>query len=160
MIYGPDGRMAMTTTVQVAGEADVATLAELRDGWTTETLDRVDDTSFATRFADWMAAQEASRTFWIARDGGRPVGMVNMLVVERMPRSRRPDSRWGYLGNLFVVADHRRAGVGSLLVEAVLTDAAARGLERILVHPNERSQPFWQRSAFEQASDLLVYQLS
>jgi GNAT superfamily N-acetyltransferase len=152
--------MAMTTTVQVAAEGDVAALAELRDSWTAETLDRVDDTTFATRFADWMAAQEASRTFWIARDGGRPVGMVNMLVVERMPRSGRPDSRWGYLGNLFVVADHRRAGVGSLLVEAVLTDAAARGLERILVHPNERSQPFWQRSAFEQASDLLVYQLS
>lgn len=86
--------------------------------------------------------------------------MVNMLVVERMPRSGRPDSRWGYLGNLFVVADHRRAGVGSLLVEAVLTDAADRGLERILVHPDERSQLFWQRSAFEQASDLLVYQHS
>ena len=149
----------MRTTVQVAAEGDVAALAELRDGWTAETLDRVEDPSFAIRFDDWMAAQGASRTFWIARDGGRPVGMVNMLVVERMPRPGRPESRWGYLGNLFVVADHRRAGVGSLLVEAVLTDAASGGLERILVHPNEPSQPFWQRSPFEEASDLLVYQL-
>ena len=58
----------MRTTVQVAAEGDVAALAELRDGWTAETLGRVDDASFASRFDDWMAAQ--SRTFWIGATGG------------------------------------------------------------------------------------------
>ena len=50
---------------------------------------------------------------------------------------------------------HRRRGVGTLLVEAVLAHAAARGLERVIAHPNERSLPFWRRSAFAEAADLL-----
>ena len=85
--------------------------------------------------------------------------MVNLLVVERMPRPRQPAGRWGYLGNLFVLSGHRRSGVATLLVEALLADAAARGLERVIAHPNERSLPFWRRTSFGQASDLLVCQL-
>jgi GNAT superfamily N-acetyltransferase len=158
MIDGPDGRTPMTTTVQVAGRDDTTALAELRHLWTAETWDMTDDVTFGERFSRWVAAPRGDRTFWIARDGGRPVGMVNMFVVERMPRPGRPDSRWGYLGNLFVVAGHRRAGVATRLVEALLAAAADRGLEHVVVHPNEQSGPFWRHSLFE-PSDLLVHRL-
>jgi GNAT superfamily N-acetyltransferase len=57
-----------------------------------------------------------------------------------------------------VLPDHRRAGVGTQLVTALLASAAQRGLERVLVHPNEGSLPFWRRTAFVAASDLMVHQ--
>ena len=72
----------------------------------------------------------------------------------------RPPSRWGYLGNLYVHPDHRRRGIATLLVEAVLAHAAVRGPNACIVHPNERSLTFWRRSAFGEASDLLVCQLT
>jgi len=147
----------MTTTVRVATEADHPVLAQLRSDWTAEAHPGGGDTAFAGRFSSWMAGQRGWRTFWVARDGARPVGMVNLLVVERMPRPRLPSGGWGYLGNLFVLPASRRSGVGTLLVEAVLADATARGLERVMVHPNERSLPFWRHSAFSRAADLFVW---
>ena len=145
------------TTVRVATEADHPVLAQLRSTWTAEVQPGEEDAAFTGRFASWMAGQRGRRTFWVARDDARPVGMVNLLTIERMPRPRLPSGRWGYLGNLFVLPLRRRGGVGTLLVEEVLADAAARGLERVIVHPNERSLPFWRHSAFSQAADLFVW---
>ena len=147
----------MTTTVQVATEADHPVLAQLRSDWTAEVHPGDGDTAFAGRFSSWLETQRGWRTFWIARDDARPVGMVNLLVMERMPRPRLPSGGWGYLGNLFVLPASRRSGVGRLLVEAVLSHAAARDLERVIVHPNHASLPFWMRSPFRQASDLFVW---
>jgi len=147
----------MTTTVQVATEADHAALSQLRGAWTAEAQPGEDDAAFAGRFASWLDAQRGWRTFWIARDGVRPIGMVNLLLIERMPRPRLPSGRWGYLGNLFVLPGYRRGGVGTLLVEAVLSHAAAGELERVVAHPNDRSLPFWRHSAFGQAEDLFVW---
>ena len=149
----------MTTTAQLATEADHSELARLRSAWTAEIDRGADDAAFAGRFSSWMDEERGRRLFWIARDRGRAVGMVNLLVVERMPRPRQPAGRWGYLGNLFVLPGDRRSGVATLLVEALLADAAARGLERVIAHPSERSLPFWRRSPFGEASDLLVCQL-
>lgn len=41
---------------------------------------------------------------------------------------------------------------------ALLETAAQRELERVLVHPNEGSLPFWSRTAFVEVSDLLVHE--
>jgi len=147
----------MTTTAQVATEADGPVLAQLRSVWTAEVHPGGDDT-FADRFAVWLDTQRRWRTFWIARHDARPVGMVNLLVIERMPRPGRPSGGWGYLGNLFVLPASRRSGVGTLLVGAVLGHAAAADLERVIVHPNDASLPFWKRCPFREASDLFVWE--
>jgi GNAT superfamily N-acetyltransferase len=147
----------MVTTVQVATEADRSVLAHLRNAWTGEVQPGDDDAGFADRFTSWMDAQHGWRTFWVAREGVRPVGMVNLLVIQRMPRPHLPSGGWGYLGNLFVLPDHRRRGVATLLVEALLARAADGGLERVITHPSERSLPFWRRSAFGEAQDLFVW---
>ncbi len=148
----------MTTTVQVATEADDPALAELRSDWTAETHPGGSgDRAFADLFSSWQDTQRGWRTFWVAHDDTRPVGMVNLLVVERMPRPGLPSGGWGYLGNLFVRSASRHGGVGTLLVEAVLRHARDLDLERVIVHPNDASLPFWRGSAFNQASDLFVW---
>jgi GNAT superfamily N-acetyltransferase len=150
----------MTATAQVATEEDLSVLEQLRVAWTAEIDPGADEAAFAGRFSSWMDEERKGRTFWIARDGQLPVGMVNLLVVERMPRPRQPPGRWGYLGNLYVLPDQRRNGVGTLLVDAVLAYSVAHNFERVIVHPNEASLSFWRRSAFGAASELLVCQLS
>jgi GNAT superfamily N-acetyltransferase len=142
----------------MATSEDVTALAQLRRSWTTELGVAVEDPRFAATFAAWLARQQGHRAFWVAEDRAHPVGMVNLLTIERMPRPGLATSRWGYLGNLYVLPDHRLAGVGTQLVTALLASAAQRGLERVLVHPNEGSLPFWRRTAFVGASDLLVHQ--
>jgi GNAT superfamily N-acetyltransferase len=148
----------METVARIATRDDVTALAQLRHSWTTEQGAAAEDPQFAAAFAAWLAGEVGHRTFWIADQQSHPVGMVNLLTVERMPRPGRPTSCWGYLGNLYVLPDHRLAGVGTQLVTTLLETATQRELERVLVHPNERSLPFWRRTAFVETSDLLAYE--
>jgi GNAT superfamily N-acetyltransferase len=58
---------------------------------------------------------------------------------------------------LFVVPEHRRRGVGALLLTAVLRHASDLGLERIVLHPSEASIGFWSWFGFVAADELLLY---
>ena len=149
-----------TTLVEPAGPDDGPALAGLRAAWAAAAGPRAqEDLGFAGRFGTWWREEQSRRRFWLARRAGEPVGMVNLLTVERMPTPGRDGGRWGHLGNLFVLPEHRGAGIATKLVDAVLADASARGFERVVVHPNEASRAFWRSTAFAETTDLLVREL-
>jgi GNAT superfamily N-acetyltransferase len=144
-------------SIRVAeGDADIEALVELRRVWTEERRGVGPDRSFAERFRAWFTAEADHRTFWLAEVDGRAVGMTNLLTFERMPSPQIDAGRWGYLGNMFVLPDHRDAGVGRLLLNAVVAQADERGFERIVLSPTERSVPFYRRVGFDDAYQLLV----
>ena len=148
-----------STQIRLAGGADLPSLARLRQRWTAELSGELTDEMFEDRFDRWYASERHRRRFWLAETDHEPTGMVNLVHFERMPRPGRDPGRWGYLGNMFVVPEHRRSGVGAMLLAAVLEHAAAAGLERLVLSPSEASVPFWRRSGFVNADELLVYRL-
>jgi GNAT superfamily N-acetyltransferase len=97
--------------------------------------------------------------FWLAAAGEEPVGMVNVRVFDRMPTPGRAAGRWGYLGNLYVVEDHRGRGTGRRLIDAVVDHGRAAGFVRIVLSPSERSVPLYRRAGFVPADRLLVRHL-
>lgn len=111
---------------------------------------------FAEAFAAWFAREGADRWWWLAEHEGAAVGMVNLRVFDRMPAPAGPSGRWGYLGNLFVLAEHRGRGVGGQLVEALVARARDEGLVRVVLSPSEASIPLYRRHGFVPASGLLV----
>lgn len=46
------------------------------------------------------------------------------------------------------------------MLAGVIDYAAAAGLERLVVSPSQASMPFWRRSGFVDADDLLVYRFA
>ncbi|MFC7548140.1 GNAT family N-acetyltransferase [Plantactinospora sp. GCM10030261] len=148
--------MVETVTVRRAAAGDVPALADLRRAWTEETVGPVADPEFADRFAAWYAAEAPTRLFWLAEIDARPVGMVNLVAFTRMPRPGRESSRWGYLGNAFVLEEHRNAGVGAKLVTALLAYTDAEGFARVVLSPSEASRPFYGRVGFGPADMLLA----
>jgi GNAT superfamily N-acetyltransferase len=82
--------------------------------------------------------------------------MMNLAVFERMPRPGRPPSRWGYLGNAFVLAAYRNRGIGAQLIDAALDYADRNGFVRVVLSPTCRSVPFYERAGFGPASALLL----
>ena len=99
--------------IRVADGADVAALAELRALWSADTEP---DRDFSERLASWMAAEGERRTTWLAALVDRPVGMASLFEYRRMPKPGREDSRWGYVGNMFVREDSRNRGIGAALL--------------------------------------------
>jgi GNAT superfamily N-acetyltransferase len=144
------------TIRQAAGE-DLAAIAQLRRESAQEQDGELTDPGFDDRFTEWFARESSRRIFWLAEAGGRPVGAMNLAVFERMPRPGREPSRWGYLGNAFVLAAYRDQGIGRQLIDAVLSYAGEHGFARVVLSPSQRSIPFYQRAGFRSASELLVW---
>jgi GNAT superfamily N-acetyltransferase len=147
----------VVATVRRARPEDGAGLAALRRAWVEENAGGpVDDDAYDHAFADWFTRESEHRVTWLAEVDGRPVGMLNLTVFHRMPRPGRAPSRWGYLGNFFVLAEHRDAGIGARLLEACTSYADAEGFVRIVLSPSDRSVPLYARAGFRPASELLV----
>ncbi|MGQ0432782.1 MAG: GNAT family N-acetyltransferase [Microthrixaceae bacterium] len=147
------------TAVRLATDDDVPMLADLRRRWTEEwgaPAPASRDEQFAARFAEWFETETRHRTFWLAEHGTDAIGMVNLMRFTRMPAPGQDAGGWGYLGNMFVMAEHRNTGVGRQLLDALLTHADACGLARVVLSPTERSIPFYRRAGFDAANQLLL----
>lgn len=142
--------------IRRAEHADLAAIVQLRREWTQEEHGDIADPDFDEHLAAWFARELSRRIMWLAEEGGRPVGMMNLAIYERMPRPGRALSRWGYLGNVFVLAAYRNRGIGSRLVSAALNYADENGFVRVVLSPTERSIPLYERAGFGPAGALML----
>jgi GNAT superfamily N-acetyltransferase len=144
------------TVIRRAGHADLPAIVHLRREWTREEYGDIADPDFEANLAAWFARELSRRVIWLAEEGGRPVGMMNLAIYERMPRPGRALSRWGYLGNVFVLAAYRNRGIGRRLVSAALDYADENGFVRVVLSPTERSIPLYERAGFGPAGALML----
>jgi GNAT superfamily N-acetyltransferase len=144
------------TLIRRAEHADLAAIVRLRREWTQEQDGDIADPGYEENLAAWFAREWSGRVMWLAEEGGRPVGMMNLAIYERMPRPGRALSRWGYLGNVFVLAAYRNRGIGSHLVSAALAYADENGFARVVLSPTERSITLYERAGFGPADALML----
>src|SRR3954453_19677019 len=130
--------------VRLPAAPDPAALAALRALWSAP----ADDPGFERRMAGWLEAEGERRTSWLAEVEGSPAGMASLFEYRRMPRPGRPDSRWGYVSNLFVREELRSRGIGSALLAAIVAAADERGHARLVLSPSEPALAFYRRAGF------------
>jgi GNAT superfamily N-acetyltransferase len=137
-------------TVRIAGDDDVGALLSLRRAWNEENAGGpIDDPGFEARFCDWVDAERATRTFFVLYLGETPAGMANVKRYDRMPVAGRTGAgHWGYVGNVFVLAEHRNGRLGQSLMEALIAWAGEQGLVHLRLAPSPLSTPFYARLGF------------
>jgi GNAT superfamily N-acetyltransferase len=133
--------------VRLTDPADIPTIAALRAQWTGAVADR----EFEQHVAAWVAAEGDRRLIWLASMGDEPAGLASLLEYHRMPRPDRLESRWGYVGNMFVREDLRNSGIGAALLDAIIDESDARGYTRLVLSPTERAVRFYRRAGFVDA---------
>jgi GNAT superfamily N-acetyltransferase len=141
----------------VSVDADCEALARLRWTWRREFGEGEADgyDGFARSFAAWGRAHAASHRAWLAEESGRPIGMAWLGTIDRVPSPDQPVRRGGIVQNVYVLDDCRDRGVGRRLVDRVVAAAAGSGMDWVVVHPTERSQPFYRRAGFAPSDGLL-----
>lgn len=140
----------MHTSVRVADDTDLETLADLRRAWNEENAGaQIDDDGFDAALVTWWNSERGSRTFFLVEVDGAAVGMANVKRYDRMPVAGRANAGWwGYVGNVFVLPDYRETGVGSTLMEGLISWSASAGMEHLRLAPSVRSWPFYERLGF------------
>lgn len=66
---------------------------------------------------------------------GTPVGTGRLLAD-------------GHIGRMAVLAEHRRQGIGSAILERLMRAAAERGLQRVFLNAQVSALPFYRRHGF------------
>jgi GNAT superfamily N-acetyltransferase len=132
----------------MAGLADVAALAELRD---------IEPDQLAT-FAAWVAAHADTHLPFVAEVDGYVVGSAWLLVAERVPSNESPDRRYGDVQSVMVREEHRSRGVGAALMAAILAEARTRNLVHVTVHSGRRAVDFYLRNGFSHHRQLLLWE--
>lgn len=153
----------MTTAAVIrqatGSDADRRAMATVRRLWAEEDAgEPIPDPGHEARAMAWIDANASHRVAWLAEVDGIVVGMLTIVVVERMPQPGIPTNGWGYVHHFVVDPAHRDTGIGSALMDAAVADARRRGWSQLVLHPRERSIPFYERHGFAPA-DLLVRHL-
>jgi GNAT superfamily N-acetyltransferase len=106
-----------------------------------------DVTARTRRFLEAKQATGELRS-WVAEDGDCCLGIVSLQLIELPPRPDEPRTWEGYVINMYVRPDHRRAGVGRALFDACLNGATALGLRRLFLHATDDGRPLYEAAGF------------
>jgi GNAT superfamily N-acetyltransferase len=141
-------------SVRRCSDDDLGVLADLRRAWNEEAAGAaIADGLFQGAFAAWWEAERHTRTFFVVEVDDRAVGMANVKHYQRMPvAGRATGGWWAYVGNVFVLAEHRNAGVGRALMDELIAWAFAAGAAHVRLAPSPLSVPFYARLGFTPGS--------
>ncbi len=149
--------------IELATTDDIQELARLRwelyaeqEGDLAEAPD-----AYRERFANFARSALTSDDWrsWVGRDGGRLVAAVWLHTVPRVPVPGKRAGPIGYLTNVYVVPEHRNAGLGAQLLGRVKAWCGEQGYSVVIVWPTERSRPFYLRGGFDRPDEPLVMDL-
>ena len=154
---GPGAATPAGIEIRSAEPADLFAVARLRWQWIVEN----GGTPVATRdefiefFADWAARADESHHCTVARRGETVIGMAWLAVVPRVPSPQALVRASGDVQCVYVTPTERDAGVGALMLDALLSQAFDLGLERVTVHSSPGAITAYVRAGFAVSNRLL-----
>lgn len=110
-----------------------------------DTIRRVNARDYSPQQIAAWASDEIDPLVWAQRFEGRYV-----VVCEELGRlvGFAELELDGHLDRLFVSADHQRQGIGHLLLDDLVSEAARRGIARLHVEVSITALPFFQAHGF------------
>jgi GNAT superfamily N-acetyltransferase len=146
--------VASNANVFRAGPANVSDLATLRFQWRTEEEGEkgLSREGFEVKFFEWYEKHRESHRAYVATINGKSVGCAWLYVIDRIPGPENFVRQAGIVQSVYVQPVFRGGGIGTKLVESLISDARTMQLDYLTTHPSSASFPFYQRLGFE-ASD-------
>ncbi len=114
---------------------------------------------FGHDFGDWMTEHHDTHLPFVVEVDGSPIGMAWLAIIERVPGPEKWTRLSGAIQSVYVLAEYRNAGVGTVLMEELIGGARRLGLDYLSVHPSPLSFPFYRRLGFGGEGSLLFLDL-
>ena len=123
-------------------------------GWPEEVL-----SDMAGPFRQWLAPRLKDGDYigWVAEINGTAVAGLGMRFIEWPPHPSHPaQDRRGYILNLFVEPEHRRAGLASRLMGMAIGEARRRGIVFIVLHATELGRPLYEKLGWKPTREMAI----
>jgi len=132
---------------------NISDLAALRFQWRSEEAGEkgLSREGFELKFFEWYEHHRESHRAYLATIDGKSVGCAWLFVVERVPGPGKFVRRAGIVQSVYVQPVHRNGGVGTKLVESLISDARTMELDYLTTHPTLAAFPFYRRLGFDDA---------
>ena len=112
---------------------------------------------FLTEYADAWLADSAHRPTWLAfAPEGAAVGLVQTVLITKLPSLRRPVVSWLHVGQVFVVPAHRGQGLAGRMMSVLQDWARAHQVDRIQLNARPAARSVYERAGFVPSSDRLM----
>lgn len=143
--------------IRDATPEDSAAIASLRLTWAKERGDAAEDAdTYASGLSTWIHAHAGNVVGKLAqREDGVVIAMGWLAVVDRLPTPNQHDRRSGDIQSVYVLPDQRSTGIGRKIIDALVDEGRARGLNRIVVHSSAMGEDFYRRIGWTHSELLL-----
>lgn len=133
--------------IRTATPDDIPALTALLGQLFSQEAEFAPDTKIQARGLAAIIAEPAAGRIMVAKEGGRPIAMVNLLYTV----STALGGRVAILEDMVVDPGSRGDGIGARLLQAALDAARADGCLRVTLltdGDNERAHRFYERHGF------------
>jgi ribosomal protein S18 acetylase RimI-like enzyme len=141
----------MKPVARRAASSDIPTLVELMGEFYAESSFRLDE-AWAARAFEAMIGQPAYGAVWVIESAGVPVGHAVLSVRFAMEFGGLS----GYIDDLFVRPSHRRQGMASVALDALLAECRRRECRSVHVEvglDNGAAQALYRAHGLAQGED-------
>ena len=94
---------------------------------------------------------------FVALSGDDIVGSAGLSTYEMPPKPLRHDGRFGYISSMYVLPDHRRQGLGTQLLAAIMAHAESIGLTWMTLHVSPMGRPIYEAAGFESWDEMALH---
>lgn len=94
------------------------------------------------------ALADGTHTAYLAFDDGAFVGSGGVSYYQVMPTYHNPDGRKVYIMNMYVRPAYRRRGIATHILDLLVKDARARGIDCITLEATDAGRPLYAKYGF------------
>lgn len=91
---------------------------------------------------------------WLAYADGQPVACVTLIWWAMPPTPAQPHRKRGFVTSVFTRPAYRRQGISRRLMETLLADARAEGIERLVLWASAMGRPLYESLDFGQSRGM------
>jgi GNAT superfamily N-acetyltransferase len=143
---------------RLAEAEEIAAAATLRWKWViveNEGNPVVAREEFVSTYTEWAAIHAETHSCYLALRGANIIGMAWLALLARVPSPRALTRKSADLQSVFILPEHRNAGIGGQLIAFVLEAATELGVERVSVHSSQDAITAYQRAGFAVSPRLM-----